>query len=81
LQDKAVKAKIDAKNQLETYIYSVKSTVEDKAKVGSAVSTCYITDITVYNRWFTYIHACPVGLCLWLTLRLELLFVACGAYG
>jgi heat shock protein 5 len=33
LQDKAIKAKIDAKNQLETYIYSVKSTVEDKAKV------------------------------------------------
>ncbi|KAF6264590.1 heat shock protein 70 family [Scenedesmus sp. NREL 46B-D3] len=31
-QDKAVKAKIDAKNQLETYIYSIKSTVEDKAK-------------------------------------------------
>lgn len=31
-QDKAVKAKIDAKNQLETYIYQIKSTVEDKAK-------------------------------------------------
>ncbi|WIA23789.1 hypothetical protein OEZ85_013470 [Tetradesmus obliquus] len=31
-QDKAVKAKVDSKNQLETYIYSVKSTVEDKAK-------------------------------------------------
>ena len=36
-QDKAIKAKIDAKNQLETYIYQIKSTVEDKAKekVGS----------------------------------------------
>jgi heat shock protein 5 len=31
-QDKAIKAKIDAKNQLETYIYQIKSTVEDKAK-------------------------------------------------
>jgi heat shock protein 5 len=31
-QDKAVKAKIDARNQLETYCYSMKSTVEDKAK-------------------------------------------------
>lgn len=37
LQDKAVKAKVDSKNQLETYIYSVKSTVEDKAKVGGRV--------------------------------------------
>jgi molecular chaperone DnaK (HSP70) len=41
LQDKAVKAKIDAKNQLETYIYSVKSTVEDKAKVRRAAIPCY----------------------------------------
>jgi molecular chaperone DnaK (HSP70) len=31
-QDKAVKARIDAKNQLETYAYNIKSTVEDKAK-------------------------------------------------
>lgn len=31
-QDKAVKAKVDARNQLETYCYSMKSTVEDKAK-------------------------------------------------
>lgn len=31
-QDKAVKAKVDARNQLETYIYSIKNTVEDKAK-------------------------------------------------
>lgn len=38
LQDKAVKAKIDAKNQLETYIYSIKSTVEDKAKVRVLLS-------------------------------------------
>lgn len=31
-QDKAVKAKIDSRNQLETYCYNMKSTVEDKAK-------------------------------------------------
>lgn len=31
-QDKAVKAKIDARNQLETYVYNMKSTVEDKMK-------------------------------------------------
>ncbi len=31
-QDKAVKAKIDARNQLETYVYNMKSTVEDKLK-------------------------------------------------
>jgi hypothetical protein len=31
-QDKAVKAKIDARNQLETFLYNAKSTVEDKAK-------------------------------------------------
>lgn len=31
-QDKAVKARVDAKNQLETYAYNIKSTVEDKAK-------------------------------------------------
>lgn len=31
-QDKKVKAKIDARNQLETYVYNMKSTVEDKLK-------------------------------------------------
>jgi hypothetical protein len=31
-QDKAVKSKIDARNQLETFLYNAKSTVEDKAK-------------------------------------------------
>lgn len=39
LQDKAVKAKIDARNQLETYCYSMKNTVEDKAKVGAAAGS------------------------------------------
>ncbi len=31
-QDKKVKGKIDARNQLETYVYNMKSTVEDKLK-------------------------------------------------
>jgi heat shock protein 5 len=29
-QDKAVKAKVDARNQLETYCYNMKQTIEDK---------------------------------------------------
>lgn len=31
-QDKAHKAKVDAKNQLESYCYNMKQTVEDKMK-------------------------------------------------
>jgi len=31
-QDKALKNKIDARNQLETYVYNMKSTIEDKMK-------------------------------------------------
>ncbi len=31
-QDKAVRAKVDARNQLETYCYNMKSSVEDKLK-------------------------------------------------
>jgi len=38
-QDKKVKEKIDAKNSLENYIYSMKNTVEDKEKgVGDKLS-------------------------------------------
>jgi len=36
-QDKKVKEKIDAKNSLENYIYSMKNTVEDKEKLGSKI--------------------------------------------
>jgi hypothetical protein len=38
-QDRAVKARVDAKNQLESYAYQMKSTVEDSAKdkVGGSV--------------------------------------------
>jgi molecular chaperone DnaK (HSP70) len=32
LQDKKVKAKVDARNKLETYVYNMKSTIEDKMK-------------------------------------------------
>lgn len=32
VQDKKVKGKIDARNQLETYCYNMKSTIEDKMK-------------------------------------------------
>jgi len=32
LQDKKVKGKIDARNSLETYVYNIKSSVEDKLK-------------------------------------------------
>ena len=31
-QDKLVKGKIDARNSLETYVYNIKSSVEDKLK-------------------------------------------------
>ena len=32
LQDKKVKDKIDSRNQLETYLYNMKTNVEDKMK-------------------------------------------------
>lgn len=32
LQDKAVKERVDARNKLETYLYNMKSTAEDKMK-------------------------------------------------
>jgi heat shock protein 5 len=37
-QDKKVKEKIDAKNSLENYIYSMKNTVEDKEKLADKLS-------------------------------------------
>lgn len=36
-QDKKVKEKIDAKNSLENYVYSMKNTVEDKEKLGTKI--------------------------------------------
>ena len=38
-QDKKVKEKIDAKNSLENYIYSMKNTVEDKDKLADKISS------------------------------------------
>ena len=37
-QDKTAKEKIDAKNSLESYIYSMKNQIEDKEKLGSKLS-------------------------------------------
>ncbi len=37
-QDKTVKEKIDAKNSLENYIYSMKNTVEDKEKLADKLA-------------------------------------------
>merc|ERR1712139_72444 len=37
-EDKAVKAKIDAKNQFENYIYQMKNSIEDKDKLAEKVS-------------------------------------------
>lgn len=33
-EDKAIKAKIDAKNQFENYIYQMKNSIEDKDKLA-----------------------------------------------
>jgi len=37
-EDKAIKAKIDAKNQLENYIYQMKNSIEDKDKLAEKIS-------------------------------------------
>jgi len=37
-EDKATKAKIDAKNQLENYIYQMKRSIEDKDKLAEKLS-------------------------------------------
>ena len=36
-QDKALKEKIDAKNSLENYIYTMKNTIEDKEKLADKI--------------------------------------------
>lgn len=41
-QDKAVKAKIDARNSLETFCYNMKSTVEDKLKEKVRATICHV---------------------------------------
>ena len=37
-EDKAIKEKIDAKNQFENYIYQMKNSVEDKDKLAEKLS-------------------------------------------
>jgi len=37
-EDKAIKAKIDAKNQLENYIYKMKNSIEDKDGIKDKVT-------------------------------------------
>merc|ERR1712146_683395 len=36
--DKKVKGRVEAKNALENYLYSMKNTVEDKKKAGDKIS-------------------------------------------
>ncbi|GFY91928.1 heat shock protein 70 (Hsp 70) family protein [Actinidia rufa] len=38
-EDRKVKERIDAKNKLETYIYSMKSTINDKDKLGDKIDS------------------------------------------
>jgi len=57
-QDKKVKEKIDAKNSLENYIYSMKNTVEDKEKgIGDKLSESEKESITgaikEHQEWLT----------------------------
>ena len=57
-QDKLVKEKIDAKNSLENYIYSMKNTVEDKEKgIGDKISPSEKESITSalkeHQDWLT----------------------------
>lgn len=37
-EDKAIKEKIDAKNQFENYVYQMKNSVEDKDKLAEKLS-------------------------------------------
>lgn len=37
-EDKAIKAKIDSKNQLENYLYQMRNSIEDKDKLAEKLS-------------------------------------------
>ena len=37
-EDKIIKAKIDARNQMENYIYHMRNTIEDKDKLSDKIS-------------------------------------------
>jgi endoplasmic reticulum chaperone BiP len=45
-EDRLAKEKIDAKNQLENYIFSVKSQVNDADKLGSKINESDKTKVT-----------------------------------
>ena len=40
--DKKVKGKVDARNKLETYVYQIKSSVDDKLKDKVPISPAYL---------------------------------------
>ena len=56
-QDKKVKEKIDAKNSLENYIYSMKNTVEDKEKLADKLAETekltIMNAIKEHQEWMT----------------------------
>ena len=53
-QDKIVKEKIDARNSLENYIYSMKNTVEDKEKgLGNKLSETITSAVKEAQEWLT----------------------------
>ena len=56
-QDKLVKEKIDAKNSLENYIYSMKNTVEDKEKLGGKIAeddkNTILNAVKEQNEWLS----------------------------
>lgn len=37
-QDKLAKEKIDAKNSLDSYVHSIRNTIEDEAKLANKIS-------------------------------------------
>lgn len=38
-EDKKVREKVDARNKLETYIYNMRSTIDDKDKLGDKIES------------------------------------------
>lgn len=56
-QDKLLKEKIDAKNSLENYIYSMRNTVEDKEKLADKLSESEKEEISAaikeHQDWYT----------------------------
>jgi Hsp70 protein len=65
-EDKKLKGKIDARNQLETYCYNMKSSIadklgdklssEDKEKVGDHFRTCWVSVMSPLLTFFAFAH-------------------------